>query len=97
MAPNIKFNTPSDPQYTRALWTCFDCADPQDPVGSGLIDCQAHVLVCSAHADIRAEADLSDDKQLVNYFRSVIRRRQEADAGSNGTTTDDDDDDYAQE
>lgn len=90
MTPSIKFNTPSDPQDTRDLWAGFDCADPRDPAGTGLVDCQANVMVCPAHADLRSDADLEDDKQLVNYFRLVIRRRQEATSGSSMTTTGDD-------
>ena len=73
MVPQVKLNYPSDPQYTKDRWTCYDCAD--EKVGPTMICSQPHVLVCEGHADLRVGVDLQEDRNLVQYYREVISRR----------------------
>ena len=38
-------------------------------------DSQSHVLVCPAFSDLRENMDLEDDRELVEFFKSVVERR----------------------
>ena len=42
-------------------------------------DTQTHAVICGAYADLRRGLDLSDDGDLVKFFRSVMERRDEDD------------------
>ena len=80
MAPTIKMNFPSDPEFTRQLWTCSGCSDGVDGDRvDGCRDTQQHVMICPGYAGLREDKDLEDDKDLVHYFSQVIKRRQESD------------------
>jgi hypothetical protein len=72
-------NFPSDAEFARKLWTCPGCSD--DKAGYDTVDGQrdtrAHILICPGHTDPRDDKDLSSDKDLVNYFRLVIKKRLE--------------------
>ena len=81
MTPTIQRNFPSDPKYAANHWICLDCVEP--PVsgsvpGSGYtrVDTQSHVTVCRAHVDLRYGKDLTQDRDIVEYFASVIERWQ---------------------
>ena len=37
---------------------------------------QTHVMVCSSYRDIRVGKDLSDNRDLVKYYREVLLRRE---------------------
>ena len=44
--------------------------------GCGMeVDTQAHAMKCPAYADLRVGKDMSNDRDLVNFFRKVIERR----------------------
>ena len=66
MVPSIKMNFKSDMQFKVDLWACSDC---------GKMDSQKHILTCSAYESYRHEKDLSCDKDLVQYFKSVVKHR----------------------
>ena len=58
------------------LWTCLGCdRRSKDRLAPATQDTQAHVLSCVGYADLRMDKDLSDDKDLVEYFSAVIKRR----------------------
>ena len=64
-----KYNFPSDVSYTRDLWQC--------PHGCEMIDSQEHTInKCKAYNHIKENLDLSDDKDLVEFFKKVIDIRQ---------------------
>ena len=39
------------------------------------IDTQSHVLVCNTYSDLRVDMDLSDEDDMIGYFRKVLKRR----------------------
>ena len=73
MAPTIKMNFQSDQQFARDLWTCPGCSEPGDVMGSR--DTQRHVMVCPGYQEFREDRDLSEDKDIVEYFKLVINHR----------------------
>ena len=73
MTPTVKMNFKSDAKFASQLWKCVGCAKLSH---SGNIDSQLHILWCEGYADLRHEKDLDNDQHLVDYFRSVISRRQ---------------------
>ena len=77
MTPTIKMNFPSDPGYTRDLWNCPGCSEDGDVAGCR--DTQSHVLICPGYAFLRHDIDLSQDKNLVRYFKEVIKIRLDSD------------------
>ena len=74
MTPSVKMNFPSVRLYTRKLWTCEGCIGESDV---GLRDTQHHILICEAYADYRIGKDFSNDKDLVDYYREVLKHRTE--------------------
>ena len=70
--PYIKMNFPSDKWYASDSWSCDNCklTNVEKPK-----DTQEHVLVCSADENLRQGKNLSEDKDLVDYFRQVLNHR----------------------
>ena len=76
MTPTIQMNFKNDPVYKANLWTCLGCARSKDTaVDPACKDTQAHVLACEGYEDLREGKNFDDDKDLVEYFSAVIRRR----------------------
>ena len=67
MTPTVKMNFQSDRIYTAKLWACSGCGTKRDT--------QQHILNCEAYEKVRSNRDLSNDTDLVNYFRDVINLR----------------------
>jgi hypothetical protein len=62
------------------LYWCTGCCDV--PERSGVIgrrDTQTHIMVCPGYDDQRQDMNLDEDRDLVNYFPLVIKRRLETD------------------
>ena len=58
------------------MWTCLGCDNrAEDSTNLGCRDMQAHVLACGGYSDLRDGRNLENDKDLVEYFAAVIRRR----------------------
>ena len=78
MTPTVQMNFMSDPKFASNLWACVGCESVSQ---SGKIvrnmDSQSHILSCPGYADLRLDKDLSLDKDLVEYFSLVIKRRQD--------------------
>ena len=72
MFPCIKMNFPSDKRYASNLRSCDSCVIPGE---EGPSDSQEHVLVCIAYDNFRQGKNLSDDKDLVEYFKQVLNHR----------------------
>ena len=66
MTRTIQMNFKGDPGFRANGWKCVSC---------GEIDTQDHVMECNGYKSIRKGKDLTEDKDLVNYFREVIKLR----------------------
>ena len=79
MTPTVRMNFPSDPEFSRKLWTCPGCSEEKSGHDQvvGYRDTQTHILSCEGYADLREHKDLTCDKELVNYFSLVIKKRLE--------------------
>ena len=58
------------------LFTRYD-ASKLSPIGEvvGSLDTQEHIKTCEGYEHLRTGKNLDTDKDLVNYFYSVIRKR----------------------
>ena len=73
MFPTIRKNFSR--KYQNQTLTCPACSNLQE---EKYLDTQDHVLtVCSAYSDLRNDLDLSEDKDLVIFFKNVLERRIE--------------------
>ena len=76
MTPTIQMNFKNDPKFKANMWTCLGCDNrAEDSTNLGCRDTQAHVLACGGYSDLRDGKNLENDKDLVEYFAAVIRRR----------------------
>ena len=64
-----KFNYKNDPEYSADLWRCSRCM-------SGHIETQSHILYCDAYADLRADKDINNNTDLVEYMKNVLTVRE---------------------
>ena len=71
MLPTIKMNFQSDMKFTADCWVCDSCRDGQNDKR----DSQNHVMICKAYESFRVGKDLSKDKDLVDFFKSVVEHR----------------------
>ena len=63
-----KMNMRSKEPNSRTLWKCDDC---------GNVDTQGHILWCPAYSGLRQGRDLANDKDIVDYFREVLKHRDD--------------------
>lgn len=67
---DLKMNFKNLPQYRRDSWMCKCLAT---------VESQRHVLLyCPEYAKLREGRDMDNDKDLVNYFRDVLAKRDAA-------------------
>ena len=66
MTRTIKTNFKGDSGFKANGWKCVSC---------GTLDTQEHVMVCDGYKTIREEKQLKEDKEIVEFFREVIRLR----------------------
>ena len=64
-----KFNYRNDPKHSAELWRCSSCM-------SGHIETQSHLLYCDAYADLRADRDINNNSDLVDYIKNVLTVRE---------------------
>ena len=69
MTRTVQMNFKGDPRFSKNGWKCLECDTP---------DTQDHIVRCRSYKDIRIGKDLNSDKDLVDYFREVIKMRGEA-------------------
>ena len=62
-----KMNMKSSEKFSKELWKCEDC---------GNIDSQSHILWCPAYSPQREGKNISDEKDIVEYFREVFQFRE---------------------
>ena len=77
MTLHIKMKFQSDSRFAQDLSTCEGC---RHFGGIGYRDTQQHVLICPAYLEFRKDKDLSNDKDLVNYFKLTLAKRVEAES-----------------
>ena len=80
MTPTVRMNFPSDAEFANQLWTCSGCYSGK--TGGEVVGCrdtQAHIMVCPGYAELRQDKNLEDDRDLVNYFALIIKKRLETD------------------
>ena len=66
MTKSVMMNYKGVPEFKKIGWKCETC---------GELDTQEHILVCPLYKHLRAEKVLSNDKDVVDYFRQVIQIR----------------------
>ena len=64
---DVKYNYSHDPKYTSDLWKCDSC--------QSAIETQSHILWCPSYSDLRIGKDINNDKDLINYIKSVMKAR----------------------
>ena len=67
MTPTVQMNFQSEKSYTANMWTCSGCKANRDT--------QLHILNCEAYEHIRTNRDMTNDADLVDYFREIIDLR----------------------
>ena len=78
MTPTVQMNFMSDQKFSNNLWSCVGCQSvSQTGKVKRMMDSQAHILLCSAYKDLRKDKELTNEKDLVDYFSLVIKRRLE--------------------
>ena len=60
-------NRKSDKAYDEKLWKCDYCKN---------LDSQSHILWCPAFSPLREGKSLSNDQDLVEYFKNVMKIRE---------------------
>ena len=64
----VKTHFKSDKRYTEDLWSCEECQ---------LLDTSSHILnKCPKYEALRKEINPDDDKDVVSFFRDVIKERE---------------------
>ena len=68
MLKSVKMNFKNHPPYLKDQWKCSGCS---------MVDSQEHLLWCPGYATIREGKDLSNNGDLVGYYREILRLRDE--------------------
>ena len=70
MTRSIKTHFLSDKAFSRDLWTCMSCKTKICSI--------SHAKICPFYAHLRLKyANLDEDDQLVEYFKEIIKIRDE--------------------
>ena len=70
MTRTVQMNYKGDPKFKKNNWKCHDCC---------IVDTQEHILRCPSYQSLRTGKNLRKDKDLVDYFRKVIKIREKED------------------
>ena len=68
MLKSVKMNFKNHPPYLKDQWKCSGCS---------MVDSQEHLLWCPGYVTIRKGKDLSNNGDLVGYYREILRLRDE--------------------
>ena len=74
LVPGLKFHYKSDKRFRESMWSCPLCEKLGDNYN---LDNLSHTLACPFLADLREQRDLEDDRQLCEYVREALRRRED--------------------
>ena len=67
MTRTVQMNFKGDPKFTKNHWKCQNWFSP---------DTQDHILRCPCYQHLRIGKDLKSNKDIVEYFRKVIKIRE---------------------
>ena len=67
---DVAGNYPGQRKYEESNWRCQAC-------NLNVKEDQEHLARCEGHKDLRGEADLSNEKELVDFFSRVMERRKQ--------------------
>ena len=70
MTKTVQMNFKGVPKFAKNGWKCTECSTP---------DTQEHVIRCPFFQHLRIGKNLHSDKDLVDYFRKVIKIREKLD------------------
>ena len=68
MVRTVKMNFSRDNKYMADLWCCWHCP---------YVDSQVHIQICPAYQQFREGKDMNNDKDLVEFYRKVIKMRDD--------------------
>ena len=63
-------NYPRHRIYEQSNWTCRACSQE-------VTEDQEHLARCEGYEDLRGDADLENEKELVDFFTRVMAKRKE--------------------
>ena len=63
-------NYPGHRKYKHSNWMCQACSQV-------VREDQEHLARCEGYEDLRADADLGHESELVDFFSRVMERRKE--------------------
>ena len=66
---DVAGNYPGHSKYKASLWLCQAC-------NLEVKEDQEHLTVCEGYQDLRGDADLDNEEELVEFFNSVMERRK---------------------
>ena len=67
---DVAGNYPGHKKYKATMWRCQAC-------DLEVKENQEHLTVCEGYEDLRGDADLGNEKELVEFFNRVMGRRKE--------------------
>ena len=74
----LKMNMKSEPAFAAVSWRCNSCFSSGTRGESMMCpETDTHVLWCPAYAPLREGLSLSRDSDVIQYFRSVLKIREE--------------------
>ena len=67
---HVAGNYPGHTKYQGSMWKCQAC-------NLEVKEDQDHLTICQGYEDLRVEADLRNETELVEFFTRVMERRKE--------------------
>ena len=67
---DVAGNYPGQRKYEGSKWRCQAC-------NLEVKEDQEHLTVCEGYEDLRGDADLGNETELVEFFSKVMGRRKE--------------------
>ena len=65
---DVKFNYKHSPINVQSLWQCESCQTN--------IETQSHIMWCPAYSELREGKDITNDNDLIEYVRKVLKIRE---------------------
>ena len=67
---DVAGNYPGHSEYKASSWLCQAC-------NLEVKEDREHLTVCEGYQDLRRDADLGNEEELVNFLNRVMERRKE--------------------
>ena len=78
MTRYVKMNYKNEPNYSRSLWKCENCAK---------IDSESHILWCTEYSELREGKNLKENKDLAKYLQKVLKLREKKEEKTQKSST----------